>query len=171
MTTASIFGLIPERRRFVFLSAYKKDNTKKPITNNKDTQTWTCDFQRVMMYWAQATVAMPLNRACAPCAEPIAKGNVKPGFQAWWEENCFIPEASDWSPRGGNNTTHVGVSYNSLRIQGYAYGAHGLPENLTNSPDDSIFPNVSLETAFGKTKKNKNTNAPHDWRSGFNLYC
>ena len=27
---------------------------------------------------------------------------------------------------GANNTTHVGVSYNSLRIQGYAYGAHGL---------------------------------------------
>ncbi len=24
---------------------------------------------------------------------------------------------------GANNTTHVGVSYNSLRIQGYAYGA------------------------------------------------
>jgi glutamate synthase domain-containing protein 2 len=49
----------------------------------------------------------------------------------------------------------VGVSYNSLRIQGYAYGAHGLPGNLTTNPDDSIFPNVSLETEFGKTKKTK----------------
>jgi len=45
---------------------------------------------------------------------------------------------------GANNTTHVGVSYNSLRIQGYAYGVSGLSDTLTNNPDDCIFPNVSL---------------------------
>ncbi|WP_321492885.1 glutamate synthase-related protein [uncultured Desulfobacter sp.] len=56
---------------------------------------------------------------------------------------------------GANNTSHVGVSYNSLRVQGYAYGASGLKEGLTNSPDDCIFPNVSLETQFGKRQKTK----------------
>jgi len=56
---------------------------------------------------------------------------------------------------GADNTTHVGVSYNSLRIQGYAYGAHGLSEGLTNNPDDCIFPNVSLETEFGNEVKTK----------------
>ncbi len=56
---------------------------------------------------------------------------------------------------GANNTTHVGVSYNALRIQGYAYGASGLGQDLTNSPDDCIFPNVSLETEFGKNIKTK----------------
>jgi len=56
---------------------------------------------------------------------------------------------------GADNTTHVGVSYNSLRIQGYAYGAQGLSEGLTNDPDDCIFPNVSLETAFGNEVKTK----------------
>jgi len=56
---------------------------------------------------------------------------------------------------GANNTNHVGVSYNSLRIQGYAYGANGLPERLSNDPDDCIFPNVNLETEFGKKKKTK----------------
>jgi hypothetical protein len=56
---------------------------------------------------------------------------------------------------GANNTTHVGVSYNSLRIQGYAYGAQGLGEGLTNNPDDCIFPNVSLETEFGNEVKTK----------------
>ncbi|MBU1052431.1 MAG: FMN-binding glutamate synthase family protein [Proteobacteria bacterium] len=56
---------------------------------------------------------------------------------------------------GANNTTHVGVSYNSLRIQGYAYGANGLSEGLTNNPDDCIFPNVSLETEFGSEVKTK----------------
>ncbi|MBW2707735.1 MAG: FMN-binding glutamate synthase family protein [Deltaproteobacteria bacterium] len=56
---------------------------------------------------------------------------------------------------GANNTTHVGVSYNSLRIQGYAYGVSGLADNLTNNPDDCIFPNVNLETEFGNEMKTK----------------
>ncbi len=56
---------------------------------------------------------------------------------------------------GANNTTHVGVSYNSLRVQGYAYGSHGLKEGLTNDPDDCIFPNVSIETEFGNEMKTK----------------
>ena len=56
---------------------------------------------------------------------------------------------------GANNTTHVGVSYNSLRIQGYAYGAKGLNQGLSNDPDDCIFPNVNLETEFGNEMKTK----------------
>jgi len=56
---------------------------------------------------------------------------------------------------GANNTTHVGVSYNSLRIQGYAYGSHGLAKGLTNDPDDCIFPNVNIETEFGNEVKTK----------------
>jgi glutamate synthase domain-containing protein 2 len=56
---------------------------------------------------------------------------------------------------GSNNTTHVGVSYNSLRIQGYAYGAHGLNGELTSDPDDCIFPNVDLTNEFGREVKTK----------------
>ena len=56
---------------------------------------------------------------------------------------------------GANNTTHVGVSYNSLRIQGYAYGAHGLAQGLSTDPDDCIFPNVDLTTEFGHTVKTR----------------
>lgn len=56
---------------------------------------------------------------------------------------------------GSSNTTHIGVSYNSLRIQGYLYGANNLPEGLTNSADDCVFPNVSLETEFGQDIKTK----------------
>ena len=56
---------------------------------------------------------------------------------------------------GANNTTHVGVSYNSLRIQGYAYGSQGLSAKLSNDPDDCIFPNVSVETEFGNEIKTK----------------
>ncbi|HOP12228.1 MAG TPA: glutamate synthase-related protein [Oscillospiraceae bacterium] len=56
---------------------------------------------------------------------------------------------------GSGNTIHEGVSYSALRIQGYSYGAHGLPKGLSNSADDCIFPNVSTETAFGKAVKTK----------------
>ncbi len=56
---------------------------------------------------------------------------------------------------GSANVTAEGVAYNSLRIQGYAYGAKGLPEGVTNSPDDSIFPNVNIETSFGGEIKTK----------------
>ncbi|MGM0656746.1 MAG: glutamate synthase-related protein [Thermodesulfobacteriota bacterium] len=56
---------------------------------------------------------------------------------------------------GANNTSHVGVSYNSLRVQGYAYGSSGLADGLTNDPDDCVFPNVSLKTEFGKKQKTK----------------
>lgn len=56
---------------------------------------------------------------------------------------------------GANNTTAVGVNYNALRIQGYAYGAHGLNKGLSNDPDDCIFPNVDLSTEFGNEIKTK----------------
>jgi glutamate synthase domain-containing protein 2 len=47
---------------------------------------------------------------------------------------------------GSSNTNHIGVCYNNLRIQGYNYGAHGI---ASDSADDCIFPNVSVETSFG----------------------
>lgn len=56
---------------------------------------------------------------------------------------------------GANNTTHVGVSYNSLRIQGYAYGSHGLGQGVSGNADNCIFPNVDLTTEFGYEIKTK----------------
>jgi len=56
---------------------------------------------------------------------------------------------------GSANTNHLGVCYNSLRIQGYNYGAKGLPKGLSNDPDDCIFPNVKIETQFGTKIKTK----------------
>lgn len=56
---------------------------------------------------------------------------------------------------GSSNTAHVGVSYNSLRINGYVYGSHGIQKGLSNDPDDCVFPNVSLEGQFGKEVKTK----------------
>jgi glutamate synthase domain-containing protein 2 len=56
---------------------------------------------------------------------------------------------------GSGNTCQVGVSYNALRIQGYLHGCAGLPPGLTSSPDDCLFTNVRLDTAFGWDQKIK----------------
>ncbi len=56
---------------------------------------------------------------------------------------------------GSSNINHIGVCYNNLRIQGYNYGANGLPNGISNSADDCIFPNVNLETEFGNEIKTK----------------
>ena len=54
---------------------------------------------------------------------------------------------------GSGNTEHVGVSYDALRIQGYNYGAQAVAAGRTTNPDDCLFTNVNLETAFGKGLK------------------
>ena len=56
---------------------------------------------------------------------------------------------------GSSNVNHIGVSYNNLRIQGYNYGSHALLEGLSSNADDCIFPNVNIETEFGKSIKTK----------------
>ena len=56
---------------------------------------------------------------------------------------------------GSANTTHVGVNYNALRIQGYNYGAKSMNNGRSNSADDCLFTNVSIETAFGNGTKTK----------------
>ncbi|MBF0122527.1 MAG: FMN-binding glutamate synthase family protein [Candidatus Omnitrophica bacterium] len=67
----------------------------------------------------------------------------------------LYPRDFGYITSGSANTSQEGVSYNSLRIQGYVYGANGLPKGLTNSADDCIFPNVNIETEFGQTIKTK----------------
>ncbi len=56
---------------------------------------------------------------------------------------------------GSANTVAQGVGYHALRIQGYAYGSHGLEDKLSDKPDDRVFPNVSIETSFGQTELTK----------------
>lgn len=56
---------------------------------------------------------------------------------------------------GSSNVNHIGACYNNLRIQGYHYDAKGLAPGLSNSADDCIFPNVTLNTEFGHSEKTK----------------
>lgn len=67
----------------------------------------------------------------------------------------LYPRDFGYVTAGSGNTTAVGVNYNSLRIQGYCYGAKGVPQGLSNSPDDCVFPNVNIESEFGNKVKTR----------------
>lgn len=97
--------------------------------------------------------------ACESSLCTLCRADCKGNCETWQSSmvgrKLLYPRSFGLVTAGANNTTHVGVSYNSLRIQGYAYGSTGLTGNMTHDPDDCIFPNVSLETSFGKRKKTK----------------
>ncbi len=67
----------------------------------------------------------------------------------------LYPRDFGWVTAGSININPVGVSYSSLRINGYLYGSHGLAPGLSNDPDDCIFPNVRLDGEFGTDVKTK----------------
>ncbi|MBI3166288.1 MAG: FMN-binding glutamate synthase family protein [Chloroflexi bacterium] len=47
------------------------------------------------------------------------------------------------------------VDYSHLNIQGYAFGARGLPAGVSGTPDTAIFPAVSTDTEYGWDRKVK----------------
>lgn len=99
------------------------------------------------------------GNACESSLCTLCRADCQGKCETWLSSmvgrKLLYPRSFGLVTAGANNTTHVGVSYNSLRIQGYAYGSNGLTGNMTNSQDDCIFPNVSLATEFGRTKKTK----------------
>jgi len=61
------------------------------------------------------------------------KGKCETWLSSLVGRKLLYPRSFGMVTAGANNTTHVGVSYNSLRIQGYAYGSHGLGKRLSHA--------------------------------------
>jgi hypothetical protein len=97
----------------------------------------------------------PCESSLCTLCRADCKGKCETWLSSLVGRKLLYPRSYGIVTAGANNTCHVGVSYNSLRIQGYAYGSHGLQEGMSNDPDDCIFPNVSLETEFGREVKTK----------------
>jgi len=97
----------------------------------------------------------PAESSLCTLCRADCKGKCETWLSSLVGRKLLYPRSFGIVTAGANNTTHVGVSYNSLRIQGYAYGSYGLSNGLTSNPDDCIFPNVSLETEFGREVKTK----------------
>ena len=83
------------------------------------------------------------------------KGRCETWLSSMKGRKILYPRDFGFVTAGSANTHHVGVCYNSLRIQGYNYGVSGLSAGLSNSADDCIFPNVNIEGSFGNELKTK----------------
>ncbi len=115
-----------------------------------------------MMEWPKSNDALGTVNRGNPCESglcTLCRSDCKGKCETWLSSirgrKLLYPRDFGAITAGSGNTTHVGVNYNSLRIQGYNYGAHGLPQGLSDSADDCIFPNVGLETEFGNEMKTK----------------
>ncbi len=115
-----------------------------------------------MIQWPKTNDALgTVNRGnpaesglCTLCRVDCA-GKCETWLSSLRGRKILYPRDYSFTTAGSGNTTHIGVAYNSLRINGYNYGAHGLPKGLSNSEDDCIFPNVDITTEFGEEVKTK----------------
>lgn len=115
-----------------------------------------------MLQWSKTNDALgTVNRgnACESSLCTLCRSDCKGKCETWVScmkgRKLLYPRDFGWITAGSANTTHVGVNYNSLRINGYNYGANGLPNGLSTSEDDCIFPNVDISGEFGQEVKTK----------------
>ncbi|MBN2232653.1 MAG: FMN-binding glutamate synthase family protein [Deltaproteobacteria bacterium] len=115
-----------------------------------------------MIQWPKANDALGTVNRGNPCESglcTLCRSDCKGKCETWMSSlrgrKMLYPRDFGAITAGSGNTTHVGVNYNNLRIQGYNYGSIGVPQGLSHSEDDCIFPNVNLETEFGNEVKTK----------------
>jgi hypothetical protein len=78
------------------------------------------------------------------------KGKCETFMTSMYGREMLYPRDFGLVTAGADNTAHLGVKYDSVRIQGYNYGAHGVAPGLSSSEDDCVFPNVDTHTTFGQ---------------------
>ncbi len=91
---------------------------------------------------------------CTLCRSDC-KGKCEAWMSSMYGREMLYPRDYGLVTAGAVNTTHIGVKYDSLRIQGYNYGAYGVAPGLSHTADDCVFPNVDISTEFGVTEKVK----------------
>jgi glutamate synthase domain-containing protein 2 len=115
-----------------------------------------------MIQWPKTNDAIGTANRGNPCESglcTLCRADCKGKCETWLSSlkgrKLLYPRDFGAITAGSANTSHVGVSYNSLRINGYVYGANGVPQGLSTSEDDCVFPNVNTELEFGTEIKTK----------------
>ena len=115
-----------------------------------------------MIEWTKNNDALGAVNRGVPCESglcTLCDSNCKGKCETWLSclegRKMLYPRRYGYSTSGGNNVTSLGIGYHALRVQGYAYGSHGIPQGLSDNPDDCIFPNVNIEGEFGTEIKTK----------------
>jgi hypothetical protein len=116
----------------------------------------------VKIEWSKRNDALgTVNRgdACESGLCTLCMSDCKGKCETWL--SCIVgrkllyPREFGWITSGSSNVVAEGAGYHALRVQGYAYGAKGLHDQMSNDPDDCIFPNVNVETSFGSEIETK----------------
>lgn len=115
-----------------------------------------------MTEWIKSNDALGTVNRGVPCESglcTLCRADCKGKCETWLScllgRKLLYPRDFGKTTAGSANVTAVGNGYHALRIQGYPYGAEGLPTGLSNDPDDCIFPNVDVSTSFGQEVKTK----------------
>jgi hypothetical protein len=98
---------------------------------------------------------VPCESGLCTLCDSACKGKCETWLSCMEGRKMLYPRKFGYSTAGGDNITSLGIGYHAIRIQGYAYGSSGLDKNLSDDPDDCIFPNVNIETEFGNEIKTK----------------
>lgn len=94
----------------------------------------------------------PMSGLCSRCIDGC-RGNCEV-FKATFRGRELIYPAPFGAITAGGDKEYP-VDYSHLNIQGYAFGAKGLPAGVTAGPDTAVFPAVDTETAYGWEQKVK----------------
>lgn len=115
-----------------------------------------------MIQWSKRNDALGTVNRGDPCesglctlCDSACKGKCETWLASLRGRELIYPRDFGRITSGSSNITAIGLGYHALRIQGYAYGAHGIKEGESRSPDYCKFPNVNVETTFGKEIKVK----------------
>lgn len=90
---------------------------------------------------------------CTLCSSSC-KGSCETWMSSLIGRKMLYPRNFGETTAGAWHVSAVGIGYHALRIQGYAYGSHGL-NGASNNPDNCLFTNVNVETEFGNEVKTK----------------
>ena len=115
-----------------------------------------------MYEWPKANDALGTVNRGNPCESGLCtlcmsdcRGKCETWLSSLVGRKLLYPRNFGTTTSGASHTSSVGVGYHALRIQGYAYGSHGLAPGLSKDPDDCVFPNVDISTSFGGEIKTK----------------
>ena len=89
---------------------------------------------------------VPMSGLCTRCIDTCT-GNCEV-FKATFRGRELIYPGPFGDVTAGGDKDYP-VDYSHLNIQGYAFGAKGLPKGVVADPDTAIFPAVNTETEYG----------------------
>jgi hypothetical protein len=98
---------------------------------------------------------VPAESGLCTLCDSSCKGKCETWLASLKGRKLLYPRDFGKTTAGAWHISSVGIGYHALRIQGFAYGAHGMKPPLTNNPDDCLFTNVNIQNEFGNEIKTK----------------